>query len=220
MRWESMRKFLRKHRELWISSTFATSFVEGLLLLAASVVANHFASAYADIWASNSVTDIILDNVPALDVDGFLGIGALFFGISLLGTCLVFPRSIPFVLKSVALFILIRSMFLVLTHLGPSPDKVALDDGALFSGLLSGNDLFFSGHTGLPFLIALLFWDIMPVRVAFLSMSIAFAIGVLAGHLHYSIDVFSAFFITYSIFCLAKNIFPEARKWHYSRRMS
>ena len=192
---------------------FVRSAVEGLFFLIVSIITNHFASAYADIWASNSVTDIILDNVPVLDVDGLLGVGALFFGLFLLGTCLVFPKSIPFVLKSVALFILIRSMFIVLTHLGPSPDKVVLDDGVLLARLLSGNDLFFSGHTGLPFLIALLFWDIMSVRVAFLSMSIVFAIGVLVGHLHYSIDVFSAFFITYSIFRIAQRIFPEAWRW-------
>ncbi|QQR77299.1 MAG: hypothetical protein IPJ67_04110 [Candidatus Moraniibacteriota bacterium] len=210
-----MRSFLQKHRELWTNSAFVRSVLEGVFFLATSIVANHFASAYADIWASNSVTDIILDNIPVLDVDGLLGVGALFLGLFLLGTCLALPKSIPFVLKSVALFILIRSMFIVLTHLGPSPDKVVLDDGVLFARLLSGNDLFFSGHTGLPFLIALLFWDIVFVRVVFLSMSIVFAIGVLVGHLHYSIDVFSAFFITYSIFRIAQSIFPEAWKWQH-----
>ncbi len=38
----------------------------------------------------------------------------------------------------------------------------------------------------------------------FLDFSIVFAVVVLLGHLHYSIDVASAYFITFSIFSLAK----------------
>ena len=54
-----------------------------------------------------------------------------------------------------------------------------------------GADLFFSGHTGMPFLLALIFWDWRRVRYMFLFISVACAIIVLAG-LHYSIDVCSA----------------------------
>lgn len=212
-----MWNFLQKQGGVWVDAVFVRGALEGILLLVASVAVNHFASAYADIWASNSVTDIILDNVPAFDVDGLLSVGAVLFAVFLAGVCFALPKSIPFVLKSMALFIFIRSVFIILTHLGPSPDKMMLDDGVLFARLLSGNDLFFSGHTGLPFLLALIFWERSVVRPVFLFLSIAFAIGVLLGHLHYSIDVFSAFFITYSIFCIARKVFPVAwRTWNDS----
>lgn len=204
-----MTAFFQKHREQWASASFVKSVSEGAFLVAGSIIVNHFASAYADIWTSNAVTDMILDNVPVVDVDGLLGIGALLLGLFLTALCLFEPRRIPFVLKSAALFILIRSGFIVLTHLGPLPDKTPLNDGVLFARLLSGNDLFFSGHTGLPFLMALVFWDRKYARAILLAVSFIFAAAVLLGHLHYSIDVFSAFFTTYSIFHAAQFFFRK-----------
>ena len=79
----------------------------------------------------------------------------------------------------------------------------------LAQAIFSGNDLFFSGHVGLTFLVALLFWDTPVLRYIYLSMSIVFAVVVLLGHLHYSIDVFAAYFITYTIFVIARNIFKS-----------
>ena len=70
-------------------------------------------------------------------------------------------------------------------------------------------DLFFSGHTGLPFLMALIFWSSPRIRCFFLALSVFFAVTVLLGHLHYSIDVASAYLITYSIFCIARQTFPN-----------
>jgi membrane-associated phospholipid phosphatase len=79
-----------------------------------------------------------------------------------------------------------------------------------------GGDLFFSGHTGMPFLLALIFWEDKWTRFLFLGFSIMFGIVVLLAHLHYSIDVLSAFFITYTIFHLALYIFKKDRDmFHY-----
>ena len=46
-------------------------------------------------------------------------------------------------------------------------------------------------------------------RIFFTAVAIFFGIIVLMGHLHYSIDVLSAFFITYSIYHIAKFLFKE-----------
>ena len=46
-------------------------------------------------------------------------------------------------------------------------------------------------------------------RTISLVASLVFGTAVLLGHLHYSIDVFSAFFITYAIFHLAIWLFPK-----------
>jgi membrane-associated phospholipid phosphatase len=70
-----------------------------------------------------------------------------------------------------------------------------------------GNDFFFSGHTGMPFLIALIFWKEKWVRSISIAVSLLFGALVLLGHLHYSIDVFGAFFITYTIFHICQKFF-------------
>jgi membrane-associated phospholipid phosphatase len=57
--------------------------------------------------------------------------------------------------------------------------------------------------------LALIFWENKILRIVFLSFSIMFAIIVLLGHLHYSIDVLSAFFITFSIFHICKFLFKK-----------
>ena len=46
------------------------------------------------------------------------------------------------------------------------------------------------------------------LRYLFLAWSVFFGIVVLLGHLHYTIDVLSAFFITYGIVDIAKWLFP------------
>ena len=89
--------------------------------------------------------------------------------------------------------------------LKPSPDNII--DWFTFTG-----DMFFSAHTGLPFLAALLFWQNKIWRYVFLISSLIFGATVLLGHLHYSIDVFSAFFITYGIYHLAIKFFPKDYK--------
>jgi hypothetical protein len=116
---------------------------------------------------------------------------------------------IPFALKSAALFILIRSAFITLTHLGPFPTHSYINQEAFFSPLNLGSDFFFSGHTGLPYLMALVFWEYKFIRNVCLAASVVFGVSVLLGHLHYSIDVFSAYFITYSIFHISQKFFAK-----------
>jgi prolipoprotein diacylglyceryltransferase len=47
------------------------------------------------------------------------------------------------------------------------------------------------------------------IRTLFLAASVVFGVIVLLSHLHYSIDVFSAFFITYSIYHIAIKLFRK-----------
>jgi hypothetical protein len=122
--------------------------------------------------------------------------------------CIRFREMTPFVLKTVSFFIIIRAFFVSMTHIGPYPTKLELES-RLLDFITSGNDLFFSGHTGLPFLIALIFWNHLYVRILFLVSSVLFGVVVLLSHLHYTIDVFSAFFITYSIYILSVRIFKK-----------
>jgi hypothetical protein len=198
---------------------YYASLLEAVILFIASVFATHFASAYATIRASNYVDDIILSNTPVFDFELIFVQGAIALCLFVVVLAFRFRMMAPFLLKTVSLFILIRAGFVSLTHIGPFPLKLELQSNML-NFITSGNDLFFSGHTGLPFLIALIFWDHVYVRTLFLSSSVVFGVIVLLSHLHYSIDVFSAFFITYSIYHISLKLFhldytffvPEEKK--------
>jgi hypothetical protein len=109
-----------------------------------------------------------------------------------------------------SIFIAIRSFFIILTHIAPSLHQIPMDiQNRVMNVFTFTGDLFFSGHTGMPFLMALIFWKEKMLRSVFIMTSFFFGFIVLLGHLHYSIDVFSAFFITYGIFQISKWIFEK-----------
>ena len=204
-----MKKTVKKLKFHLSDRAFLFSLIVGILFLAISLVLNYYAGTYATREASNAVTDIILDNLPVVNVDFIFVEGAIILWIFSFLVAIREPKSIPFALKSIALFIFIRSIFVSLTHIGPFPDHIYLESNRVFDKINFGADLFFSGHTGFPFLFALIFWENKWLRVIFIGASFFFAASVLLGHLHYSIDVFSAFFITFGIFHLAKYFFKK-----------
>lgn len=207
-----MGKIFRSHKYLWSQKDFFLSFVLGLVFLAGSLILNHFASIYVDKNAGAYIQDILLDNLPVINVDWIINDGVIVFGLFIIGYVIINPKKAPFFLKSAALFIFIRSIFITLTHLGPAPSQTYLDPDDLLIKLNVGRDMFFSGHTGLPYLMALMFWKNKLARYISLSAALVFGSAVLLGHLHYSIDVFAAFFITYTIFHIAQRLFPKDYK--------
>jgi hypothetical protein len=204
-----MKRIFKKHRKHWSNKRLAWSSLAGITFFILSLVLNYYASIYATEKAANSVTDIIISNVPVFNVDFIVNEVALFFSLFILAMLFLNPKKIPFVFKSTALLITIRSAFITMTHLGPFPQRSYIDPTELFGPFNLGNDFFFSNHTALPFMMALLFWENKFLRNLFLSATLLFGTSVLLGHLHYSIDVFAAFFITYSTYCLAKKFFPK-----------
>ncbi len=197
----------QKHKTYWIKNTFIASVILGLVLMAASVLINNYAQAFAASHISNSVTDILLDNIPPRDVHLIYSEGAIIFVLILIAVLFYEPKHTPFVLKSIALFIVIRSLFMVLTHLAPPVSAIYINPTDYVQSLSQGDDLFFSGHTGLPALLTYIFWENKYLRYLFLVCTIIGGTAVILGHLHYSIDVFSALFISFGIFHISKNIF-------------
>ena len=116
-------------------------------------------------------------------------------------------KAIAFIVLFVVAAWLIDVLFMFL--------QIAIDSNSIINKVSFGSDLFFSGHTGLPFLLALIWWRELPFRLVFLSFSFFFAIVVLLGHMHYSIDVLGAFFITYTIFHLLEKFFKKDRVVFY-----
>ena len=211
----NINNILTKHTHHWRKSGVRLSAINGALFFLISLEINRIASIYATIRASNPVEDLILSNTRVWNVDFIVNEGAFLFALFVFIVLLLEPKRIAFTLKASALFILIRSIFITLTHLAPFPTHAQLDPNDIFSVFNFGGDFFFSGHTGLPFLIALIFWNVRPIRIIAIIISFLFATAVLLGHLHYSIDVFAAFFITYSIFHLALRFFARDYKVFY-----
>ena len=204
-----MKNFFSKHKYHWERKEFRVSLLSGVAFFILSLIISHLSTGYANIRASNYVTDIILDNIPAFDVDGILNYGVMVYSLLVIYFVISEPKRTPFALKSLAIFVVIRSAFVTLTHLGPLPDQTPVNPADLLSKLILGSDYFFSGHTGMPFLIALVFWKQKIIRNISIFASLLFGTCVLLGHLHYSIDVFAAFFITYGIYHISRYLFAK-----------
>jgi hypothetical protein len=204
-----MGELISKHRMHWSDRSFYISTLWAGLLLAVAVVADTFANSYAVSTGSNPVKDIILSNVRVFDVDFLVNYGPIMILILVIFVLFLRPQAIPFTVKSIALFIIIRSGFISLTHIGQFEPQLIIPNSGFINFMGGGNSggLFFSGHTGVPFLLAIIFWDNKILRFGFIILSIVLGTAMLLAHLHYTIDVAGAFFITPSIFYLAQNFF-------------
>ena len=194
-----------RHRALYVA----------LLILALSLIFQFYAGAYSDHAATQYVGDLLLDNLPIVNLNFIIVEGALLailFSVILIA---VKPRYLVFTIKTVAVFLALRSVFVAVTHLGIYPGQVVpgpgfFDQLYVAFGLETG--YFFSAHTGLPILMALIFWDEKVFRSLYLALAVVFGISVLLAHVHYSIDVLAAPFMTYSIFKLSEYLFKEDRE--------
>lgn len=206
-----MKDYIKKRTAHFLNPEFVRPFVAAALMLIAANIINFYAGTYATDHASSSVTDIILSNTRVHDVDWLFVYGSLAFWAFLVFVWAHHIERFPFAVKALSLFIVVRSVFISLTHIGPFIDQIHWTNSILDKWSFGG-DLFFSGHTGIPFLFALIFWDIKLLRYVFLGLSAFFGTIVLMGHLHYSIDVLSAFFITFSIYHMAEYFFKKDMK--------
>ena len=203
-----MKNKISEYKLLLSNKQFLESVIVAVVFLTISLFTNYYAATYATENISSSVTDIVLSNTRVYNLDEAFVYGSLLFFLMSVFACLNKPKSISFAVKSVSIFYVIRSVFITLTHLGPFPSQLIINSD-IISKITFGGDLFFSGHTGLPFLLALIFWKDKIIRNIFLFFSLSFAIVVLLAHLHYSIDVLSAWFITYSIYHINLFIFRK-----------
>jgi hypothetical protein len=195
----AMEDTIRLYQTLFSNRAYLRALAQGAAFLAASTIAIFAAVTYATVHASNHVTDFVLSRVGPYNVR-FLFIYGTFTAFAITAGLLASrPNRLPFALKAMALFLLVRAVFVALTHMAPSPIDPQ-NPAPFFNSIFYGGDLFFSGHTGLPFLAALAFWHIPQWRMFYLALTGFFGAVVLLGHYHYSIDVLAALFITHGVF--------------------
>ena len=167
------------------------------VLLALALYADYRCGSYVTFRPAVKVPDLILDRIPPIDLSLLFTYGYM----ALIVGMFVYPLfRRPGMLYIVAiqfsLLLILRSVFMIFTHVGTPAGAVDAHFPGLFSKLYFENDMFFSGHTAMPFLGFYLFRQ-SRLRYVYLVGSIVMGIVVLAMHVHYSIDVFGAFFMTY-----------------------
>lgn len=201
------------HKKFWTKDKIISLVISIVLLVIALFIQKIADNYVVETWGT-AVWDILLNNINARDIDGFIILSVLTFNLVIIILLLFKPKYTIFVIKSLALFIVIRSFFISLTHLWIQPHQINFNSSSFWFWLYnllynSKNDFFFSWHTGFPFLFALIFYNEKLWRNIFFIVSIVFWLSVIIWHIHYSIDVFSAPFITYSIYSISKKIFKK-----------
>ena len=207
-----MKALKQRYIDAWLDSHVRFSApVSFVIFLIAIFGIQPIAIEYSTSVATSPVGDIILSNIPVYNVGWFFVYGMFALVAFITALCLWHPRRIAFTLHSLTLFVLIRSVFVSLTHIGSFTPHAVSNFGPGITDMFFAADLFFSGHTGAPFLMALMYWHKPVLRDIFLIWSVFFAVLVLMGHLHYSIDVLAAYFITFTIYQMALWLFPRER---------
>lgn len=161
---------------------------------------NNICSKYADNVQGTKVGDFLLDQLPVFDVNLIFFWFALFWCLFMFFYHVIYPKQMAFLVWTYALFILIRAIFITLTHIGPPNNMEQIPEELKYYAFSA--DMFFSGHVGGPFLLALLVNNFRYRLIALFYTAIMIVI-VLLGHMHYSIDVFAALFIAHSISIIA-----------------
>jgi hypothetical protein len=198
--------------EEYLSAFSESHYIKSVFFAFLFFLASLYASSQAVLFTAKNVgnytTDILLDNLPLVNTDVIFSEGALLLVVFVVILLITRPRTAAFTLKSMGLLIFTRSLFVIMTHIAPFPDHIATDMNH-YTSMTSGADLFFSGHTAIPYMLALIFWRAPRLRVFFMACSVIAALAVLFGHLHYTIDVFAAYFITHGVYQIARSWFNK-----------
>lgn len=147
-----------------------------------------------------SINDPILPHLPVIDLTWPLTF-LIYFNITmLLWSNRNFPKELLLAFQAYSLMIFCRTVTLYSFPLEPPVDIIPLADPVVMAkselGLIHTKDLFFSGHTATAFLCFLTAVD-KRMRLLFLISTVLIGLFVLLQHVHYTIDVLAAPFVSY-----------------------
>jgi len=206
-----MRSLIARYKRVFIKKRRRSLYV-AFLIMGLSLIFQYYAGAYSEHVATQYVGDLLLDNLPVVNLNFIIVEGALWAILISFILMMCKPQYIIFELKTVALFLAIRAVFVAVTHLGIYPGQVVPGPGffdQLYVALGLQTGYFFSAHTGLTLLMSFIYWEEKFWRFLYMAGSAVFGISVLLAHVHYSIDVLAAPFMSYSIFKLSEYLFKE-----------
>ena len=210
-----MKTIYEKIKAFITDKDFLYQLFAGALVLFLGMITSVLGNQHATANMGPSVPDIFIWGISSQNMVTYYVWSAIVFLIALGLLCIWKPRTIPFLFLGLGMFYIIRAGFMILTTPGFPEGIVGMETVTPFvKKYFFGGDLFFSGHAGAPFFVALALWTYHKIaRTLFLAISIGSAIIVLVGHYHYSVDVAGAYFITYTIYSMTKYYFPRAYEY-------
>ncbi len=124
------------------------------------------------------------------------------------------PKKIPFLLFTLAVYMVVRAAFVFLSPIGHPQGMVDMRlHDFIFSHILGTwtftNEFVFSGHTSIPF-IFFLFFETRGLKALMLAGSITMGVSVLLSRNHYTVDVLGAFLVGYAIYGISESMY---RRW-------
>ena len=196
--------------EAWQEPRFRNKTIIALILVAIILILLPTFFAFIEKREGMVLHDFVLDAIPATDVS--IPTFVVIWSVVLLVFYRIYqsPRLFLVVAYGFILMCLARVLTISLLPLNPPPGLITLKDPIANiayggKGIFITKDLFYSGHTGNMFLFFLCLqakWD----KIIALAASFMVGILVLIQHIHYSIDVISAFIFTYFLYLGAKKV--------------
>jgi hypothetical protein len=94
-----MKEKISEYKKLLSNKQFLISAITALVFLGVALVINFYAGMYATEKASSSVTDVILSNTRAYDLDGVFVYGTFLMTFFIVFVGIYRPKRIPFVFR-------------------------------------------------------------------------------------------------------------------------
>ena len=196
--------------EAWQLQSFRNKTFVALVLVAIILLLLPTFFAFIEKREGMVLQDFVLERLPATDVS--IPTFFIIWSVVLLVFYRIYQNPIIFLVVAYGfiLMCIARVLTISLLPLNPPPGLITLKDPIANiayggKGIFITKDLFYSGHTGNMFLFFLCLqakWD----KIIALAASFMVGILVLIQHIHYSIDVISAFIFTYFLYLGAKKL--------------
>jgi len=196
--------------EAWQLQSFRNKTFVALALVAIILLLLPSFFAFIEKREGMVLQDFVLDRLPAMDVS--IPTFIIIWSVVLLVFYRIYQNPSIFLVVAYGfiLMCIARVLTISLLPLNPPPGLITLKDPIANiayggKGIFITKDLFYSGHTGNMFLFFLCLqakWD----KIIALAASFMVGILVLIQHIHYSIDVISAFIFTYFLYLGAKKV--------------
>lgn len=190
------------------NKTFKQKLICTLIILIAVIISLPVFFAYIEKRNGAYLHDLILQAIPAADVSLLTFLIIWSMSALVIVRCIQQPSFALLLFMSFTLLCLTRMVCITMVPLDPPDGLIKLNDpitSIIYGGKdkFMTKDLFFSGHTSNMFLMFLCL-EKRQDKILALIATLLVGILVLIQHVHYTIDVLSAFIFTYLVFRIGK----------------